>query len=295
MTKSKRIIVVAEGDSHGGNKLGLLSPDTKLPTEEINGIDELKISWESPQLTKTQEAIWNVRQPAIESIKEIAKDDPIVVLELGDLTQGDKYSNELVTTRVGDQQLIAYYNLLEWYKLKSLHSVIYAKGTGSHNLGFGSTEINICHMFKNMYPGVRSDIAYHWLLDIGGITFDIAHHGAGSGIRHWLRGNVARYYLRDIIYTEVFAGRTPPDVVLRAHFHTYVKEFLSTTFQGNEYDSWLYVIPPLCVPGDYAIKVIKSVYSIGVGLLAFEVVDGQIRETYKFTQNFDARVKEKIL
>jgi hypothetical protein len=295
MTESKRAIVVAEGDLHSGSKLGLMSPDTLLQEEELTKDGGVVINWYSPSLTETQKVIQKARQKGVEEVKALAGKDPIYLFELGDMTHGDGYPSELVTTRKADQGLIAYYNLLEWYKLPNLKSILFSMGTGSHVFGFGSSEIELCHRLKQEFPKKKTEIAYHWLADVLGIQFDLAHHGAGAGIRHWLRGNVTRYYLRDIMYTEFFAGRTPPDIVLRAHFHTYVKEFLSITFQGKEYESYIYVIPPLCIPGDYAIKVIKSVYDIQVGLLAFEVIDGQIRNTFKFTQSFDTRIKEKLL
>jgi hypothetical protein len=290
-----RAIVVAEGDLHSGNKLGLMSPNTKLQEIILTEDGKAHIQWYSPDLTKTQKVIWNVRQKGIKEIEKLAGNDPIILFELGDLTHGNSYASELVSHRVADQYTIAYYNLLEWYKLKNLKSVRFSIGTGSHVFGYGSSEITLTEKYKQEFPEIDTNIAYHWLIDVLGVQFDLAHHGAGSGIRHWLRGNVARYYLRDIIYTEVFAGRTPPDVVLRAHFHTYVKEILFTSVENKEYESRLYVVPPLCIPGDYAIKVIKSVYNVQVGLLAFEVVDGQIRDTFKFTQNFDTRIKEKLL
>ena len=294
MSKSKRVIVVAESDSHGGHKLGLLSPNTLLPEEEISPDGQLQVEWTSPPLTKTQERLWEIREGAKNKVIDLAGKDDIHVLEVGDLTQGNKYPTELVTTRDGDQTLIAYYNLLEWYNVPNVKTVTYSKGTGSHTFGFSSSEINLCHMFKKEFKNIKSDIAYHWLLDINGVTFDTAHHGPSPGIRHWLKGNNARYYLKDLMYTEFFAGRTPPNVVLRAHFHSYVKELVTMTFQGKDYESWIYVLPPLCIPGDFTIQVIKSVYSVQIGLLAFEVIDGQISKSYKFTQSFDTRAKETL-
>jgi len=295
MAKSKRCIVVAESDSHGGNKLGLLNPNTVLPKEEIHEDGETISEWVQPTLTKTQERLWEIRQDGIKKVSDLANRDPIHVLELGDLTQGNKYPNELVSSRDGDQSLIAYYNMLPWYKEKNVKSVTYSKGTGGHTFGFASSEINVCHRLKKEYPKIQSEIAYHWLLDIDGVIFDTAHHGPSAGIRHWLKGNTARYYLKDLMYTEFFAGRRPPDIVLRAHYHTYLKELVTMTFQDKEYESWIYVLPPLCVPGDFAIQIIRSVYSIQAGILAWEIVDGQIRKAYKFTQSFDTRIKAKLL
>lgn len=293
--KTKRAIVVVESDSHGGHKLGLLSPDTLLPEEYIEEDGNVQIDWYSPRLTKTQERLQEVRKDGIEKVIALADGDPIVVLENGDLTQGNKYPSEQVGYKQSDQEIIAYYNIRPWYELPNLHSVTFAKGTDSHTFGYGSSEINLCHRLKQEFPKIQSEIAYHWLLDIGDVTFDLAHHGPGPGLRHWLHGNTARYYLRDLMYTELHAGRIPPHIVLRGHFHTYVKEYLSMNFCGDEYESWLYVLPPLCIPGDYAIKVMKSIYNISVGLLAFEVIDGQISKAHKFTQSFDTRVKAKLL
>jgi len=66
----------------------------------------------------------------------------------------------------------------------------------------------------------------HGLLDIDGVTIDYAHHGPFPGSRSWLKGNIARYYLRDLMMREIMNGNSPPKLVVRAHYHTPVEEYL---------------------------------------------------------------------
>ena len=91
-------------DSHGGHILGLTNPETELQ-------DDKKGHYQ-PDLNDYQMYLWD--RIYIHGIKEtikLADKDEVIVFHIGDVTQGNKYPNEQMTTRMGDQLRIAKSNM----------------------------------------------------------------------------------------------------------------------------------------------------------------------------------------
>jgi hypothetical protein len=131
---------------------------------------------------------------------------------------------------------------------------------------------------------------YHFLIDIAGVIIDIAHHGPHPGSRSWLRGNVARFYLRDLMFQHLLHGEKPPDLVARSHFHSFVNEVVTE----GEYESRLIVTPPLCVPGDHARKATRSIGQVTCGIVLVECVDGRIGQVAPVMDTLDIRKHEVV-
>ena len=176
-----------------------------------------------------------------------------------------------------------------WYKIQNVTFVGITVGTGAHNFGEGSAEILVSDRLSAEYKNVTTRVAYHGLLDIMGCKIDFAHHGPHPGSRNWLQGNVARLYLQSLVMDELDAGCKPPDLVLRGHFHTFVKAWYCKRHQEVDYESWLVVMPPMCLPGDWTHQATKSVYRISPGIVAFEFVDGALVGIYPFSKPLDIR------
>lgn len=288
--KYTRRILVDFGDTHAGHRLGLLNPETLLPDENEIG----ETFYYNPQLTEAQKYLWSIYTKHIESIKSLAGDDEIIVIHHGDMTQGNKYVSEWVTTRMIDQVLMAEANLLPWLQLDNVKIMRFIKGTSSHVMGEASSEIAVTELLKRKYPEVSINIMYHGLLDIGGILVDCSHHGPGVGGRAWLQGNEARYYLRSIMMSEIMSGRTPPRIVLRGHFHAPVKEYLEV--QG--YESWLMIVPSYCMLGDYGRQATSSAFKTSNGMVAFEIIEYEDGVTtvypHSYIDTIDIRTQEKL-
>ena len=134
----------------------------------------------------------------------------------------------------------------------------------------------------------------HGLADADGVLIDYAHHGPNAGIRHWTSGNQVRYYLRSILDTEIVAGREPPEVVLRAHYHNLCWESVKVQ-RGNEYyQAHAIVLPAYCGLSDHSQQVTRSTYLISCGLVAMEVMDGRLKEIVPFARSVDLRTREKL-
>ena len=288
----KRAIIAAFGDSHSGHVLGLLNPETK-----IKAWDELGNKyWYCPELNKSQEYLWHdCYIPDIENVKKLAGKDPIVVFHAGDLTQGNKYISQWVSTRSSDQIYMAEASMLPWFQLKNLVATRLARGTDSHGFGEGTADLTVEGLLQRRFPKRNIEVVYHGLAEILGIKVDYAHHGPYTGSRNWLKGNVARYYLRSAMMDEIQMGNVPPHLYIRGHFHNYVEEYLRISNAQHAYKSWLTVLPSYCLMSDYARQATRSQFSITNGMVAYEVIDNKIVEIHPFTHTIDIRTKEKIL
>lgn len=287
-----RRLIVALADSHAGHKLGLLNPATTLYDEDEHG--EL-VAW-TPQLTAYQTYLWEVYQKCLAQVKALAGTDPVIVLHNGDATQGNKYPQQLVSTREADHVLIWVENLRPWFTSGfNLEAVRIVKGTAAHNQGEGSSEMLIAAQLQAAYPAADLKCLYHGLLIVAEhFKLDYAHHGAGAGIRDWTKGNVARFYLRDMITREWKAGNFPPQVVLRAHYHQWLEVIEKETLRGQDYTFRFILLPSLCGLGEHGAQVTRSAFAITNGLVVFELDDSHLRRVIPLIETVDIRTQEHI-
>lgn len=281
-----RSILVVLSDTHGGNKAGLMHPGVILFDEDQNGNP---VPY-TPEPTATQSYLFDLYQRNIAATLELAAGDPIDVIHNGDLAQGNKYPQSLVSTRVSDHILIAEANLAPWLEIPNVRSVRLAVGTGAHEFGEGAATIMVASLLKRRYPERDIAAAYHGLVDYDGCLVDYSHHGPHPGSREWLKGNVARFYLRDLMMREVMAHNTPPHLVLRAHFHTYVREVLEV----SGYESTLIITPSYCFMTDHARQATRSQHMISVGQVVFEIENGAPVKMHKQYETHDLRTRERI-
>jgi hypothetical protein len=284
------VILAVASDKHGGHRLGLLNPETVLEYEDRKG----NIVEYHPDLIDFQEYLWEIHQKHVKETQKLAGKDEIIVFDNGDTTAGNKYPHEQVSTRISDQFDIAAWNLRPWLELKNVKTVRIAKGTGAHTFGEGSSEIALQRILKGWYPRKDIKTVYHGLAKIAGILVDYAHHGPGVGIRNWLRGNIARLYLKSLIEDELDLGNVPPDLVIRGHFHDYVEEYVIKYFKGKRYKTQLNVLPSYCGIDDHARQITKSKYVLRHGMVCYEIIDGKILDTHPLLETLDIRTKETL-
>ena len=284
-----RIIIAIVSDEHGGHKLGLCNPKTKLEQLE-NG----KIIEYYPQLSETQKFMWEVHEWGKEETLKLAGKDDVILIHDGDPTHGKASFLETMTTRVSDQILIAEANLSGWLKYKNVKLVRFAVGTGIHELGEGSSSIIITKLLSNKYPEKDISVVYHGLLDVKGFMIDYAHHGPNIGSRKWLEGNELRLYLRSIMMSEMMGGHKPPDLIIRGHYHTYRREFLEIGTNGKFIESWAMLLPGFTFKDDYTRRATRSDFKQTIGMVALEIIDGHLVRTHPFVRTIDIRTREII-
>ncbi len=285
-SEHKRRILVALSDIHSGHNLGLLNPSTALQREnEAGALTDYR-----PTSTPFQEYLWKLYQENLKSVTDLAGKDEIVVIHNGDATQGTKYPDAWVSPRESDQIAIACANLRPWLDLPNVTKLRMIKGTSSHVMGDGSSEILIAQQLAAEYPKKSTSALYHGLFSIDGFTVDAAHHGPAVGMRQWTQGNQLRYYLKSIINESAENGFTMANLTLRSHYHTPCIEVVS--WQKRSY--WIAVTPSYCGLAAHGIQATRSELKISNGLFAFEIIDGKLVETYPFYSTLDIRTKETL-
>ena len=185
--------------------------------------------------------------------------------------------------------------MLPWFQLKNLVAVRLVRGTDSHGFGEGSADLTVDGLLQRRFPKRDIEVLFHGLGEVLGIKVDYAHHGPYTGSRNWLKGNVARYYLRSAMMDEMQLGNVPPHIYIRAHFHNYVEEYLRISNAQHTHKSWLTVLPSYCLMSDYARQATRSQFSVTNGRVAYEVIDDRIVEVHPFLHTLDIRTKEVLL
>lgn len=278
-------------DIHSGHKLGLLNPATVLEEEDQQG--DVR-AW-TPKLGAYQEYLWALFMRNAEAAATTIGEDRAVVICNGDVTQGMRYQDLWVSTRLSDQIEIAVWNLQALLEAVPQVDVLrICVGTPSHEFGMGSAPRLVAKQLAVMFPKVDIKVVSHGLLDIDGVTVDYAHHGPGASRRHWLEGNEARFYLRDIMQREIKAGRPVPRLVVRSHVHTYVRETLRDEDRGKRVISDLLVTPAWCGMGDFAVQVTRSNYIVRHGLVLLGLEQGALRTEISMIETNDVRTKEIV-
>lgn len=285
--RRRRRIVAALSDIHSGNRVGLLSPDVVLIRENDNGDIE---EW-TPEPTTTQVELWKAYLDNIVQLREFAGRDEIVVLHCGDATQGDRYNATIPDVTREDQRQIAVANLMPLVSLPNVRKARLVTGTPVHVPE--AAEARIAYQLgKDTGKDVRNH--HHTRLDVDGVTFDVAHHGPFPGSRDWLKGNVARFHLRDRIQLDRRNGVEPATVYLYGHYHEWVFEMLTETWQGETRTHYLVILPSYSGLTSYARKVTRSVPFLTTGMGAFEIVDGVLMPPKPFKQTWDLRSEEEL-
>jgi hypothetical protein len=281
-------IAVFLSDTHGGHKLGLLKPGITLYEEDETG----NLSPYTPTLTATQEYLWDCYREDIERVIALADGDRIVVFHCGDLTQGDKYKQQLVSTRMADQVIIAVENLGEWTAIPNVDTIRLAVGTGSHIFSESSSPVLVSEILRGRWDGDLR-VVKHGLPTLDGIEIDYAHHGPSIGIRIWTEGNQLRYYLKSLMLRALTGGRPPPRWVFRGHFHEYWRETVNLRSGDAWYHSDIVLLPSYCGMGEYGRQATRSKYQLSNGLVALEIEDGHNR-LHPFERTVDLRTREEL-
>ena len=294
MTKKySRTILAIRGDTQGGHAGGLLNPETEIP---VLGVDEhgetVVEDTFTPELRPFQRKLWQWHEVDRKAIGKLAGKDPIIFLEMGDLTQGNIFKDDLASTSLTQQMTISAYSMFPWLDMPQVRASYIVRGTGVHVWGEGSTETMLTQYLKTRYPKKKINITDHYLLDVGGLLVDIAHHGPGAGMRPWTRGNAFELYVKGILIDDIMAGRRPPDLVLRAHHHEFTPAHALSIVGDKFWQLPGYITPPMCFIGSHAQKVMMSPSRMSVGLLAFEIVNGKILQTLPMLHTIDLRTQE---
>jgi len=276
-----------------------MAPGTRLFEEDERG----QLREYEPALTGTQEYLWRVYREHIAAAVEFAAGDEILVFHNGDLTQGKAFGDQLVTTRLMDQLVIAYNNVSPWLEIPNVSTLRLVVGTGVHILSEASSPVGLCKMLQLAYPDKDIQVVYHDRPVVDGAIFDVAHHGPSSGIREWTQGNQLRYYARSIVFHDVFRAIHPPHQIVRAHFHRLWPETVHVRLSRRQlaflraceaddpatlvgawgdgdaslvFETDITLLPSYCGMAEYGRKATGSQSTLSNGMVVMEVVDGRV-------------------
>lgn len=281
--------LVTLADVHCGHRLGLLAPETQLPADDEHGHPE---PW-TPELTATQRWLWECYREDFGAVRDLVGADPVVLALVGDLTWGQRYPEQCVSENVIDQCLMAMAALQPWGLLPGLRAVRLIHGTQSHEYGRGAAPELVARLWATA-ADLDVKAVRHTLLSVDGVAFDLAHHGAGPGIREWTRGNVLELYTRSLMMAALMAGQTPPAAVVRAHYHDYARRTVRVTAGNAEHVTEAVALPSYCGLTHYAVQATRSAYVLACGLVAWRVVDGALREVVPLWRTVDVRTREEL-
>ena len=260
-----RRIVAALSDTHAGSRYALCNPATLLRDDDRGEYH--------PTLTLGQQWLWDCYERDVLSVMELANGSPVDVLPLGDIVQGLRFIDGLAQSRFADQLAIAAANSEPWWVHDNVQSVTIVSGTGVHEGGEGSAAELVATLWQ-------AQIVDHALLNVDGLTLDVAHHGPSTGIRQWTSGNVARFYLRD----RIMRDDPPARVYLRAHRHDYIRETVYVPATAD-----IVVTPAYQLPTAYVRQTTQSPSAAICGMLALEIVDGRLVEVWPMIHKVDLR------
>lgn len=280
--KFRRDILFCMSDPHSWFKMGLLNPETVIHNPDGS---EQKVD-----LNASQQWLWEVYEWGRTQVTDLAEGSPIHNFFLGDITHGTKYASEQISTSVSAQIEAAEWNMQPMMDLPNVKTLRLATGTGAHVFGEGSAEILVANHLKWRYPKADIRAMYHGLANIQGLNIDFAHHGPNVSRQPWNRGSGAKNYLKSMQQEDFNLGREMVDLVLRGHYHEFVKEWNSL----NSHEAWIMVMPPMCLAGDYTVQAMKSLSYVSPGTVAVEIINGKIYGIYPFVKTLDIREIESL-
>jgi len=274
-------------DMHSGHKLGLLSPETVLVRET----DEGETEYWTPELGATQKWLWECYEWCLGEAAALAGNDEIVVVHCGDVTQGDRHEGTMKDVTKDDQREIARCNLSRIARMAQVLAMRLMTGTAVHVPDCAEARVAAA---LNGRDGVEVRACHHERLTVDRVVFDIAHHGPPPGVRDWLKGNTALYYLKSAIYADRRIGKEPARVYIRGHFHEHVPAPYEDLWHGRHMRYDLTVVPSFCGFTEHARKITRSSPQLTVGMVAYEIVNGRLADIVPFTRSVDLRMEEEL-
>lgn len=277
-------LIVALSDLHAGLRLSLLNPATRL--RDANG------QWWTPECTTTQRWLWNTYLNHRDQVRGLRGDRRLVLLLLGDLTQGLRHWSGVWGTTLYDHIAGALAALEPYLELEPA-VIRLVQGTEAHTQD-GTSELLIARELARMLPHADVDMAQHYKATVNGAVVDYAHHGPGAGIRQWTSGNVAGHYLKSLILEEIVNGDPVPRVVLRAHVHRAIRRTERLETKRGTVTSDIVVCPGYVGISPYARKAVRSPLTQTHGMVALRVDDGADLEIHQLSTMIDVRKEEYL-
>lgn len=213
-------IIVACGDQHCGSTVGLMHP---------NGVyhdDGLHIS-----PSKYQRWLWEKHEEFLDKVEQIRASEPDSVLHYwntGDLVDGDHHNTTQIVGRAQGMHVSVARDVLEKGVLALEPDYVHImRGTPSHVGAESGLEKGVAQLIEDAGHKLVRDHdtgSLTWRIlraEIGGVTFDVRHHGR-AGQREHTRRSYQSIYAFDIWASYTTTGAEAPDIAVRSHKHKFM-------------------------------------------------------------------------
>ena len=286
MPKAERVTLALMADAHCGHRLGLLNPETVLTSSDG--------PW-TPGPTQMQRHLWGkVEGLRLKTEERAGKRGRVVVAHVGDLAQGNAFPHSLVSEEPKDQVEIAAAVLRPWLRMRCVSTLRIVVGTEAHTMGEGSMEVLAARMLAAEFPDKSVEVRWHLRATVAGALVDLAHRGPVGGSRTHLRGNVARFYLRDRMERDFRRYGKVARLYVRAHVHDYL--YIEDELEGvpGGCRAGLVLMPPLSGMTDYARGASLSAPELTTGMVFVDLRGGEVLAVRSEVDVLDLRTAEDL-
>ena len=89
-------------------------------------------------------------------------------------------------------------------------------------------------------------------------------------------------------------GEDPPDVFVRAHYHTGIHETVRREIRRGHFKTEAFILPSYCGLSEYGQQATRSKYLISNGLLVLVIEGGRLVDHHKIWRSVDLRTRESL-
>ena len=265
-----KVALMIRSDGHSGHREGHCSPDTKLPDDVpmYGRRGKHKVT-----LTATQQAINKVAEDAILWTKNNCKGYKKVYVDLGEVMQGNLYSENLQTSDIDKQKTIAVDVIKPFLRMCS--KAYFMQATSWHEWSNGTNSKAVAAELKGIYKSKNIQRMHKLRLVIDGFTIQFSHPGVNTSKRKDMEGNAAYNAAKAMLNESLIENENYPDLVMTAHCHKPSWGTSHVLSEGSYRTCDWAVTAPMCGPGAHSRKVANPhAYYIGMNIV--QIVDGKL-------------------
>jgi len=276
-----KAFVIISGDKHSGSTTGL------MPLKGVYNHDGNLIlpSTLQTEAAKFWDETWDGLKAEIKTLRRRGYE--IVHIDMGDTVDGDHHQ----TTQIwGTPELHAESAIAMRLPIRNLVDRDYQLiGTEVHVGQEGELDIQVgreigCTKYKGQFASDKIRTR------VGGALFDLCHHGPCIGNTSWTRETPARSYGRSAIFNDLADNISPPDVIVRAHFHNK----LHTLVEVGKYSAHVFITPSWQWKTIHSKRIAHAQHISDVGLLTMIVEDGRVIDPRFRLYQYDETPVEEI-
>lgn len=210
-------VLALTSDQHAGSTVGLCPPDP-IPLDDGGAYQPSKVQgW----LWDAWVGFWR----EVERTRE-AESAELTWINNGDAVEGIHHGTPQVPSNLSLTHAAIFHECASVPLALKPERILAIRGTEAHVGPSGQTEEGIWKGVRaegyNVLPDPERNTATWWQFrgKIGGVYFDVTHHGR-MGQRAHTRDGYLRHYAHDIWTDHLMDGHQPPDVAIRSHYHMF--------------------------------------------------------------------------